>query len=161
MGRASIVIDGDELTREIRIREADAVSLQDLFTKVAESSWGRTRVNSVGAVVSPSWATFYNKAKALGIPINMKEREQSSNPFAGSKPKGPRTKKTIPIESIQQYNRLFPKNEKLINRMCKGSRSAGIRLMCIDCCGSAAEARKCDLTKCPLYYFSPYTQKDR
>lgn len=161
MGRASIIIDGDELTREIRLREADAVSLQDLFTKVAESSWGRTRVNSVGAVVSPSWATFYNKAKALGITINMKEREQSSNPFAGSKPKGPRTKKTIPIESVKQYNKLFPKSPKLITRMCKGSKVAAIALACIDCVGSAAEARKCDLTKCPLYYFSKYTDKSR
>lgn len=161
MGRASILINVEDLTHEIRLREKDALSVQDLFQKIADSAWGGNLVNSVGATVRPSWATLANKAKTAGVQLNVPQRERSSNPFASTAGKVKvRKKKQIPESSVKQYHKLFPDNPKLIDRMCKGSKTAGIKLMCIDCCGSAAEARRCDLTHCPLFYFSPFTKKD-
>jgi hypothetical protein len=42
--------------------------------------------------------------------------------------------------------------QKMLTRAGNGSRTAAIRLNCLDCCcGSAAEVRRCHLTDCALH----------
>lgn len=178
MGRASILVDKDELLQQIQ--EAEAIKLfsnwSSLFDYVANTTWGKTRTNSIGKPSPLNAAVVYNRVKEFNLFPFISTQKGTNGVNKGERPvRNNELHKRVALyqrKECEAYSKsgmwggkeasLIKKKrmDKYIDKLEAGSLKAGIALKCIDCCaGDIDEVRQCTLVDCPLYSISPLTRK--
>lgn len=133
----------------------------ELFAKVAALYNPKTQQSCSGS-------TLQNVAVKQQLEIEMPKGKRGGNPSL-SGIRGVRTKKadkfasspaiqlslerlrkTIPPDKVERYG-------PLVDQVVAGSRSAAVKLKCLDCsCFNTAEIKHCSVTDCALWAFRPY-----
>ena len=131
-----------------------------LFTKVADLYTERCKIKA-------SFSTLAAFAKKSGLTMTtpMGRRGAKSGERLHSVPRGPRRSRAdkfaanpqsvLSIKTIvaSTPERFLP----IAKRLAKGSMSAAVKLMCLDCtCHQTIEIKHCQAFECPLYCFRPY-----
>jgi hypothetical protein len=169
-GRASTIICEDTLAASIQEAEKDGglVNRGVLWEKVAELY--NANLPEGYSKVLPS--TVYVKVRELNLPVKTEKGKRSGGVinFTGKrKSKRPKAEEFAENFDIQQSLkemrqrvplRLIDRLDPILKQIAAGSRSAGVKLHCLECSGYVSkEVRECVMKHCALYPFRPYQQK--
>lgn len=107
------------------------------------------RCTRLGCPVSPSTARRCGGTMDIRTPIGSRGGKKSV-------PRRPGGTQVVSFdEVVEGMRKAVPKEfARLVEKAARGSRAAGIRLKCLECCGwSRSEVRKCEAVECPLWRF--------
>jgi len=180
MPRPSIVITAEELQKQLQEAESARTfkNWSALFEYVANTVWGKTRINSLGKPQPLTAAVIYQRV----MQFKLTDVIQTGKGKKGQKEGKPRPPARQDLhERAGKYQKKFcddyyysgawgistdsarvkqKRMLKYIERLEQGSLKAGIALKCIDCCnGSFFEVQNCRMFDCALYSISPLTKK--
>lgn len=163
MGRASLLIDKDLLSKSVRDCESSKeYSNRSLLFKDVATTYG----THIGKSVSSTWILL--KIQELGIELRTpKGRKglQQGQPRINTErttravklatdPKAVTSLKLLKIEVLKEkQGKYLP----LYYKVEKGSLKAAIQLKCLECCNfQANEVRNCPCKSCVLHCFRPF-----
>jgi hypothetical protein len=164
MARVTIPVDQNKLLQCIKEAEKNGPlsNLNALYQEVARL-YGDPKVTySVVGLRIAQW-------KLPKITKAGKKGRSGGNPtwLTGSRTgkrtsKAEKFKKDDTIQNIlKEHRRITPERFlPVVEQMAKGSRSAAVKLKCLDCVGwVTSEVKLCPSDDCPLYLFRPYRGK--
>jgi hypothetical protein len=131
-------------------------NLSALWNAVAATPW------ALGNGVTPSVAYLrardFNLISRLKTQAGRKGRAPGSGPVAP----GPRKPRRKVSHDLSIFRARTPASfHRLITIAEKGSKSAALKLHCLQCCAFVRkEVRNCSCYSCPLHPFRPYQDRD-
>jgi len=162
MGRKTIKVNKTKLQNAIKEAEKDGplTNLSALWIKAAEIYNG---MSGIPEPITHSVAMLRTKAFKLKHQTKPGKRGGGKG-FGGNK--GNRTTKADKLKNSAKAQKALKilrehiTEERfltILERIEKGSRSAAVKMKCIECMGfQPAEVKRCTVYTCPLWCFRPY-----
>lgn len=170
MARTKLEIDPKEFQAVVNQLEEDHDfrNPSELWLAVEKTEWAKQQKPRALTV-----SVAASRAKELGIVTKAKPGKRGRLPGSGGFPAGVTRAARVPKaeklakssgaqESFDRIRKMTPERFlPLVDRMEKGSRSASVKLMCLQCCGfEVKEVKLCVSKSCPLWIFRPYQKID-
>jgi len=136
----------------------------ELYHLVAE----KYNAKKPDATITHSIVYLRIDANEIDIKTPKGKRGGDGSQLRGSRIPGVRRSRADKFNASPEAKKSFERLEKstptrflpLVDAIKRGSRSAAVKLHCIECSGySTAEVRNCACPQCPLYLFRPYQGK--
>ena len=104
------------------------------------------------------------RGRAAGVPMSDEQKKKMQASRKNRKSKGEKFENSDEAQEHFGYlKKTTPKRfHAIIDAIAKGSRTAAVKLQCLQCCGWVTkEVRSCSSIKiCPLFLFRPYQSKE-
>jgi hypothetical protein len=171
MGRVALLVDKSELQAQLDKAEAEHTftNRSKLYTHVSNTEWAKAIKDALGRTRGLSPMVIYQRVNEFKIQIKTPMGKRG-NPTIGKRLTKEERKAKIEkrpgyIQGMQRLtydaNNHFGKRKdsiaNLINKLRNGSKTAAIKLKCLECCcWSATEASRCTVYGCPLYMLNPF-----
>tara|TARA_Y100000310_G_scaffold308553_1_gene351769 strand:+ start:3735 stop:4328 length:594 start_codon:yes stop_codon:yes gene_type:complete len=161
MSKTRLNVPKDELQAAINEAEKETTftSRADLFKVVAQSSWARffqpkpltvsmiqVRVNELGVELQtpPGKRGWQGGPRVQRGPRKTRKQKFAEDPAI--------------VNAFERLAEKVPERfQPVVDKMRNGSRTAAVKLKCLDCCAyQVAEVKFCTCVACPLWAFRPY-----
>jgi len=133
--------------------EQTFINRNELFQAVADTDWAKGHSRPLTKSV------VYLRVKEFGIQLKT-PKGKKGNPNLNNTNREPKVLDSDLFKDLHGYVPSTYKN--LVKRIEKGSKTAAIKLKCLDCANyQPKEVKYCTVSSCPLWPIRPYQPKDK